>query len=83
MNATETWQAVVDPDRDPPDELIAKLEAMAAADPLSVSTKLKILLGAVLHRLGIHTWVRHRRYDEGSDRMVDVGIVCWFCSEGR
>ena len=83
MNATETWQVVRSPEEDLSDELIAKLEALSEADPIPRSAKVKILLGQFLHRLGIHTWVRHRRWDERSDRMIDVGVVCWYCPTGR
>lgn len=82
MNATETSQIVHDPDAS--DALIIRIGELVYDEPqMSRRTELKITLGRILHPFGIHTWVRHKRYDETSDRLVDVGLVCWHCPLGR
>lgn len=85
MNATEISQVVHDPRHpDQSAELMARLRALADQEPkMSFWTHLKLDLGELLHPLGVHTWVRHKTLDHASDTLVDVGIVCWFCTKGK
>lgn len=84
MNATETSQIVRDP-REPWDDAIKRrLEELADGLPrISLFTSLKLAVGERIHPLGIHTWVRHKRWDQISDRLIDVGVVCMFCNQGK
>lgn len=84
MNATEVSQIVHSPsDPDQSDELMGKLRALAAQEPMALRSHLKLTLGEALHQFGVHTWVRHKRLDTTSDRLIDVGLVCFFCTKGK
>lgn len=84
MNATDVSQIVRDPEEPWDDDIERRLWELADELPVpSLRSALKMAWGEVTHRFGVHTWVRHKRYDEVSDSLVDVGTVCLFCSRGR
>lgn len=82
MNATELSQIVVDPE-DRSTALFLRLSAEADRDdPLWPTVKL--LIGRLLHRFGVHTWVRWRHYDAVSDQVIDMnGVVCQWCPKAK
>ena len=84
MNATETSQVVRSPDETMTAAIEERiLDLIEEQAPLTGRTSIKLRIGQLLHLLSIHTWVRHMRYDDASDKLVDVGMVCWFCSRGK
>ena len=84
MNVTETSQVVRSPDEDVSAAIEERvLSLLEQEPPITLRVALKLRFGRMLHIGGIHTWVRHMRYDDASDRLIDVGLVCWFCSRGK
>lgn len=84
MNATETSQVVLHPDEtldDLVERRIIELLEKEGEPLVPKRLRIKLLLGTALHPFGVHTWVRHKRYE--ADRLIDVGVVCAYCSKGK
>lgn len=81
MNVTETDQVVLSPDDRGFIERVKEL-TKGLPDP-SLWTAFKLWLGRTLHPVGVHTWVRHLRYDANLDGLIDVGQVCYWCPKAR
>jgi hypothetical protein len=82
MNVTDASQIVVDPNDDLTEALQFRLEELSYSINTNRRTQVKLWFGSAVHWLGIHTFVRHMRYDPSSDALVDVGRVCMYCSVG-
>lgn len=78
----KTSQVVRSPDDPWNEEIVAKLKEYIHRNPIDRKTKAKLVLGWLIHPF-THTWVRHKRYDDASDRIIDVGIVCYYCPTGK
>lgn len=66
--------------------LIPKIEKLLVAEGLpELGWRLAatLWLFKVIHPLGIHYWVKWRQYDEASDRLLHMGLVCRYCPKGR
>lgn len=75
-------QIVIDPE-DRSDQLLEAVYRLAEADPPLIDTKTKVYLWVrlMLHPL-VHTFVRMKRYDKASHRLIDTGWrVCMYCSK--
>jgi protein gp37 len=83
MNIPEVYQVVIDPREEVSDTLMKRIEKLAHNMPdFSLMVKAKLWFGMAVHPLGVHTLVRHMRYDPNSDRLIQVGRVCMYCSKG-
>lgn len=81
MNA-DTSQIVMPPDGRQ-DTFAERIEELAKGlPPMKRRTAAKLYYGLAIHWLGFHTYVRHMRYDNSSNKLVNVGRVCMFCSRG-
>ena len=81
MNEPNAYQIVLDPEDDRSIEVRVTQLAMEMPKT-SWRVGARLWFGFAIHPLGIHTFVRHKRYDEVSDRLIDVGRVCMFCTLG-
>lgn len=84
MNDTEEFRLVRSPSEPLTTKIAARMNELSDAQPaISKRMAVKILFHGIFHRFGSHYWVRHYRYDDASDKLVDVGRVCWFCPRAR
>ena len=86
MNVFELSQIVNHPD-EATDEFLELMRRAADRTPdpyIGVWLGMKLHAGALLHPLGLHTWVRWMTYDQPSDRVIDTGgMVCAYCSVAK
>jgi len=80
MNVTEFSQVVREPgDEQWTEEIYHRVGELLDQEPWTKEVYIKLTIGRILHPFGIHSWVRHKRYDFASMKLIDVGRVCWFC----
>ncbi len=63
------------------EHVIEKVEPLQARLPMLL--RIKAVIGRLLHPIGVHYWVVWHSYDAASDRLVDAGLTCRYCPEGR
>lgn len=83
MIETRIKQVVLSGDTEPSvvSAAIAKVEPLQARLPKVLIVK--SILARILHPLGMHYWVSWMTYDSSSDRLIEMGLTCRFCSAGR
>lgn len=90
MKTTESgwYQVAINPDEENVEALLAAANEAADADPTPVKESpwltVKEFVSKLLHPLGVHHFVPLKRWDQGSQRIINTGhLICLWCPRAK